>query len=245
MIGFTMQMFISFVSCYRVLFDICDLQSWRLGSRNTSWFSCIRPISNPCCLCSSPKSWRTKKDIWRRSLAGWAILVFLGLHLAIHNIEGNELSSFNCFFLRAYKTIGLVWRFQKRWWCIVDFQQAQLHQCIYINYSVLKLWFSQLQVWPCCTLYYFILGLDSQCGYTIGVVIDSVAIWLIASTCICSRQALALLIYSFVSWYIQIVSFNSLDWMTSLDFLYKDDFSTIQLEIWEAFGLGPGRGFIN
>lgn len=42
------------------------------------------------------------------------------------------------------------------------------------------------------------LGMDSKCGYTLGGVIDGIAIWITSDTCLCTRQALALLIPTYV-----------------------------------------------
>lgn len=45
---------------------------------------------------------------------------------------------------------------------------------------------------------YYAVGMDSKCGYPVGGLIDSTAIWVTADSCLCSRQALALLDSSFV-----------------------------------------------
>lgn len=41
-------------------------------------------------------------------------------------------------------------------------------------------------------------GVDTECDYNMGGLIDSTAIWITADACLCSRQALALLFSSFV-----------------------------------------------
>lgn len=41
-------------------------------------------------------------------------------------------------------------------------------------------------------------GMDSKCDNTVGGLIDSTSIWITADSCLCSRQALALLVSSSV-----------------------------------------------
>lgn len=48
-------------------------------------------------------------------------------------------------------------------------------------------------------------GMDPKCDYNLGSVVDSAAIWIAADTCLCSRQAVALLIYSFVCSYFSLL----------------------------------------
>lgn len=80
--------------------DIFDsLQNYlmyRDGSWNTCWLCCIWPFSNPCCLCCGSESRRIEKDSWYRSLAGGAVLVFLGIHLALYNFRGNFRIPLSC-----------------------------------------------------------------------------------------------------------------------------------------------------
>lgn len=44
----------------------------------------------------------------------------------------------------------------------------------------------------------FVAGMDPECHYALGSLIDGIAIWFTANACLCSRQALALLISSYV-----------------------------------------------
>lgn len=68
----------------------------RFGSRNACWFGCVRPFPYPCRLCCGSKSWRVEEDIGSRSLAGGALLVFLGLHLVVYNFRGIFIKFSNC-----------------------------------------------------------------------------------------------------------------------------------------------------
>lgn len=80
--------------------DIFDsLQNYlmyRDGSWNTCWLCCIWPFSNPCCLCCGSESRRIEKDSWYRSMAGGAVLVFLGIYLALYNFRGNFRIPLSC-----------------------------------------------------------------------------------------------------------------------------------------------------
>lgn len=44
----------------------------------------------------------------------------------------------------------------------------------------------------------YAVGMDSKCGYPLGGLIDSTAIWITADSCLCPRQVLALPVSSSV-----------------------------------------------
>ena len=55
-------------------------------------------------------------------------------------------------------------------------------------------------------LVYF-LGLDSKCDYSVGSFINSIAIWITVDACLCSRQALAILVHTSVCDFLFLSSF--------------------------------------
>ena len=71
----------------------------RFRARYAGRFCCIRPISYPCCLCNCPKSWFVEKNIRYWCLVGRAVLVILGIHLALYNFRGNWWSLFKLWIL--------------------------------------------------------------------------------------------------------------------------------------------------
>lgn len=91
-----------------------------------------------------------------------------------------------------------------------------------------------------------VAGMDPECHYTLGSLIDGIAIWFTANACLCSRQALALLISSYVCLSFSLVIFllNKSNHLSGSVFNHpaSDASCNLKSKNGKARGVGAGRG---
>jgi hypothetical protein len=91
-----------------------------------------------------------------------------------------------------------------------------------------------------------VAGMDPKCHYALGSLIDGIAIWFTANACLCSRQALALLISSYVclSFSPFIFLLNKSNHLSGSVFNHpvSDASCNLKSKNGKARGVGAGRG---